>query len=157
IHRLDSGTSGLLLLAKNRGVLRAYSEVFESRRVGKIYLAVVHGLPKAPVWRCELPLAPDTRQKGQMRVDRSPGKTAQTRFRLLRSGKATAVVAAQPLTGRTHQIRVHLAAAGHPIVGDPLYVGCLHRPDRAHDSKPRGSPERLPALALRAVALTYPD
>src|SRR5262249_9989850 len=148
IHRLDSGTSGILLLAKNRGVLRAYSDLFESRRVKKIYLAAVHGVPKDTIWSCDLPLSPDARKEGHMTVDLKEGKPAQTHFQLVQSGSATALVAAQPVTGRTHQIRVHLATAGHPIVGDALYIGCLHRRGRpagggeggASNNQGRGGP-----------------
>jgi 23S rRNA-/tRNA-specific pseudouridylate synthase len=138
--------------------------------VQKIYLAVVHGLPRDPIWSCDLPLSPDARKEGQMTVNLQEGKPAQTHFHLVQSGSATALVAAQPVTGRTHQIRVHLAAAGYPIVGDALYSGCLRRRDRpaetkeqaASNSEGRGDPvqktrQRVPALALRAVVLSYPD
>lgn len=145
VHRLDADTSGVLLLAKSSGALQAYSELFELRRVEKIYLAVVQGVPSAPEWICHDKLAPDSRRQGRMKIDASgQSKEAETRFRLLQAARKYALIEARPLTGRTHQIRVHLAAAGHPVVGDTVY----------------GSDEkagRRPKLALRAVALSYRD
>jgi len=169
VHRLDAETSGITLFAKSPGALRAYSELFEERRVEKYYLAVVHGLPKQAEWICRLAVSPDPGMKGRMRVaakerpanaataeadarrnrDVKPGmewKDAETGFRVLRTAKHTALIEARPLTGRTHQIRIHLAAAGHPVVGDPLYGR-----DPVAVSKGRQR------LALRAVQLAYPD
>lgn len=145
VHRLDAEASGVLLLAKSPGALQAYSELFELRRVEKIYLAVVQGVPSAPEWVCHDKLAPDPRRKGRMKIDASgQSKEAETRFHLLQAARKYALVEARPLTGRTHQIRVHLAAAGHPVAGDTLYG-----PDQ------KGS--RRPKLALRAVSLAYRD
>jgi len=107
----------------------------------KTYLAVVPGKPERPEWICRLKLAPDSRQIGRMRVDAHHGKTAETHFRLLQSRKTISLVEAHPLTGRTHQIRVHLAESGNPVVGDELY-------GRANDGC---------ELGLRAVRLTYAD
>src|SRR5690242_14917542 len=144
IHRLDAETTGITLFAKSAGALRAYSELFESRRVEKHYLAVVHGLPKQSHWICNLALAPDPGMKGRMRTvaprrpsnarvsDSALPKDAETHFRVRQTAKGTALIEARPTTGRTHQIRVHLAAAGHPVMGDPLYG-----PDAAAASKGR--------------------
>ena len=154
VHRLDAETSGITLFAKSPGALRAYSEMFEERRVEKHYLAVVKGLPKQGKWMCELALAPDASQKGRMRTvtgrqraprDEEP-KGAETRFQVLRTSKETALIDAQPITGRTHQIRVHLAAAGLPVLGDPLYGGA---PAAASKGRQR--------LALRAWKLAFRD
>ena len=149
VHRLDAGTSGIVLFAKSPGALRAYSEMFESRLVEKLYLAAVLGVPKQARWTCHQPLMPDPHAKGRMIAagKNSPNfKDAETHFRVLQSLPATALVEARPVTGRTHQIRVHLAAAGHPVVGDPIYG-----PARPAASKGRQR------LALRAVKLAFRD
>jgi 23S rRNA pseudouridine1911/1915/1917 synthase len=121
VHRLDAETSGILLLAKSPGAVEAYGELFESRQMEKIYLAIVEGAPKQPEWDCRLKLAPDPRHRGRMRVDPRHGKTAETHFKLLETRGKTSLIEARPLTGRTHQIRVHLAETGVPIVGDEHY------------------------------------
>lgn len=153
IHRLDAETTGITLFAKSAGALRAFSELFENRRVEKTYLAVVHGLPKQSQWTCALPLMPDPGMKGRMKVQphgarntQLEEKDAETHFKVLQTGGSNALIEARPTTGRTHQIRVHLAAAGHPVLGDPLYG-----PDAAAASKGRQR------LALRAVKLEYRD
>src|SRR5262249_25463890 len=149
VHRLDADTSGVTLFAKSPGALRAYSELFEARRVDKYYLAVVSGVPKEARWVCRLPLAPDPKKKGRMKVIRNePGKykDAETRFTVLQSLRNKTLLEAQPLTGRTHQIRVHLADAGHPVLEDPIYG----------TGKPPG-PRSKPKLALRAGILSFRD
>jgi len=143
VHRLDAETSGVLLLAKSQGALRAYSDLFETRRMEKTYLAVVRGTPKETEWICRLRLAPDPGDIGRMLVDARQGKEAETHFRLLQTGRETSLVEASPFTGRTHQIRVHLAESGHPVAGDLLYGP---RPMR------KGT-----RLGLRAVRLAYAD
>jgi RluA family pseudouridine synthase len=139
VHRLDAETSGVLLLAKSAGALTALSRLFETRLVRKTYLAVVNGIPKEAAWECRLKIDEEPGAKGQMRVDERHGKEAQTAFRVLESREGQALIEAKPVTGRTHQIRVHLAAAGHPVLGDQIYGG------------PRGD------FALRAVELSYTD
>lgn len=123
VHRLDSETTGILLLAKSPGALETFSSLFESRRMEKTYLAVVEGAPRQPEWTCQLALAPVPGEPGRMQPDRA-GKPAETQFRVLQTlpGSAPrALIEARPYTGRTHQIRVHLAEGGLPILGDPLY------------------------------------
>jgi RluA family pseudouridine synthase len=139
IHRLDAETSGVLLLAKSAGAVRALSELFESRLMRKKYLAVVHGIPAQPSWVCQLRISQEPGVRGQMTVDARLGKDAETAFRVLQQGQGNALIEATPLTGRTHQIRVHLAAGGHPVLGDTLYGGTGRE------------------LALRAVELSYTD
>jgi len=146
IHRLDADTSGLLLLAKSPGALRALSALFETRRVEKLYLAVVRGIPIKTDWTCNLKLAPEPSVVGRMKVNEHAGKDAETHFEVLRVGQESALVAARPTTGRTHQIRVHLAAAGHPVLGDPLYAPKNTMQSSGH-----------PDLALRAVRLSFQD
>jgi 23S rRNA pseudouridine1911/1915/1917 synthase len=121
VHRLDADTSGVLLFARSPGAIQMLSDMFESRRMEKTYLAVVEGEPKQTEWICDLKLAPEPGQSGRMRVDARGGKDAETRFKVLARQGGLALVEATPLTGRTHQIRVHLAGAGLPIVGDELY------------------------------------
>jgi RluA family pseudouridine synthase len=142
-HRLDADTTGILLFAKSMGGLDAYGNLFESRRMGKTYLAVVHGAPKQKEWTCRLKLAQDPDKIGRMKADSRRGKEAETRFRVLQIREGLALIEAHPLTGRTHQIRVHLAESGAPVVGDELYGEAP-----AKDMKP---------LGLRAVRLAYAD
>jgi RluA family pseudouridine synthase len=158
IHRLDAETTGITLFARSQGALRAYSELFEEHRVDKRYLAVVHGIPRQSNWTCLFPLMPDPAMKGRMKVLRGGGaevrrlsegaeaKDAETHFQVLDTSKGRALIEARPVTGRTHQIRVHLAAAGHAVMGDPLYGA-----DEAAASKGRQR------LALRAFKLAYKD
>jgi RluA family pseudouridine synthase len=143
VHRLDAETSGVMLLAKSPGALAAYNALFEGRQMEKVYLAVVLGLPNLKEWTSRLKLSPDPKRIGAMRADPVAGKAAETRFRVLEPGRTTALVQAQPLTGRTHQIRVHLAESGYPVVGDELYG-------------PKAGRQRS-ALGLRAVGLAYFD
>lgn len=142
IHRLDADTSGILLFAKSEGAMQAMSDMFESRRMEKTYLAVVEGKPRQTEWTCELPIGPDPAKFGRMRVDPSPdGKDAQTHFKVLVSNERFTLIEAAPLTGRTHQIRLHLAESGSPIMCDELY----------------GRVEKGFRLGLRAVRLAYKD
>jgi len=142
VHRLDAETTGILLLGKSPGAVRALGAVFETRQMKKRYLAVVEGVPARQTWSCELKLQPDLKIRGRMRGCQRSGKEAFTEFQVLREKAGCALVEARPLTGRTHQIRVHLAAAGCPVINDELY------------GKRGGKGARL---GLRAVALAYRD
>jgi 23S rRNA pseudouridine1911/1915/1917 synthase len=144
VHRLDAETTGILLLAKSQGAVESYGELFEGRNIEKVYLAVVQGLPKREQWTCSLKIAPDPKSRGKMKIDHRNGKEAETRFSVLQKHEATALVEACPLTGRTHQIRLHLADSGCPVVGDELY-------GRPSAQRPQ------PALGLRAIRLVYHD
>jgi RluA family pseudouridine synthase len=141
VHRLDGDTSGILLFARSPGALETYSRLFEGRRMEKTYLAVVEGSPREMEWTCQLKLAPDPRRIGRMKVDAREGKDAETHFRVLQRKGKQSLVEARPVTGRTHQIRVHLSEAGLPIVSDELY----------------GREEERVKLGLRAVRLAYAD
>ena len=174
VHRLDADTTGILLLAKSQGALTSYGELFESRQMEKTYLAVVAGVPKQSEWTCRLKIGPDASRRGRMKVDVRHGKEAETHFRVLQVLDKAALVEAQPLTGRTHQIRVHLAESGHAVVGDDLYgasrrgedtapylsrAGEARSPHRAakRSNASDGDSTEAPHLGLRAVALSYVD
>jgi len=141
VHRLDADTSGVLLFAKSPGAVEKFFDLFESRQMEKTYLAVTVGEPEENEWTCQLKLAPDKKRFRKMKVDGRFGKESETRFKLLETRGRFSLIEAKPITGRTHQIRVHLAEAGLPIVGDELY------------GKSKGN---LP-LGLRAVRLGYLD
>ena len=141
VHRLDADTSGVLLLAKSPGGVETFSELFEDRKMEKTYWAVVTGVPKQNEWTCQLKIGPDPRQFGRMRVDAKEGKASETHFKVLETRGNFSLVEARPITGRTHQIRVHLLESGSPIVGDELY----------------GRREGRWPLGLRAMTLAYPD
>lgn len=123
VHRLDQPTSGILLFARGAGMQRAFSYEFMQRRVHKRYVAVVEGLlPLDGQWHeIDLPLIADWPNRPKQKVDHEIGKPALTRWRAVtHEGDRTRVELA-PITGRSHQLRVHLMSIGHPIAGDALY------------------------------------
>ncbi|HKS35543.1 MAG TPA: RluA family pseudouridine synthase [Verrucomicrobiae bacterium] len=122
-HRLDFETSGVILLAKNKSALIALANQFGAEKPEKIYAALIHGSPNEPSFEITARLGPHPVQTGLMRVDQKQGKKAATRFETLERFSGFTLVQCRPLTGRTHQIRVHLRHAGFPIVGDALYGG----------------------------------
>lgn len=122
VHRLDVGTSGLVVLARDAATHRFLVAAFAARQVDKTYAAVVWGrpLPRSGLW--SWPLGPDRRDRRRMRVDPA-GRPAVTAYEVAGGPRFASLVVLRPATGRTHQLRVHLAHAGHPIVGDDLYGG----------------------------------
>jgi tRNA pseudouridine32 synthase/23S rRNA pseudouridine746 synthase len=124
VHRLDQATSGLLLFGRGPIVQRALSRAFAERRVAKRYIAVVAGLPVHDNGSIDLPLAADWPNRPRQQVDLLRGKPSLTRWRVLaRDAVAgTTRMSLEPVTGRSHQLRVHLLAIGHPILGDALYA-----------------------------------
>jgi 23S rRNA pseudouridine955/2504/2580 synthase len=126
VHRLDKDTSGVLLIARTPGSAAFFSKRFSGRTARKIYWALITGVPDIRDGLIELPLAKQPGTGGEkMMVDETEhGQSARTRYRVIgRAGNAASWVELQPLTGRTHQLRVHMAAIGHPIVGDGKYGG----------------------------------
>ena len=124
VHRLDMATSGLMVFARGKAAQRALSRQFEQRSVEKRYQAIVAGhLPPSPGWTTiDLPLACDWPRRPRQQVDPVHGRPSLTRWRLIAHEGDTSRVALEPVTGRSHQLRVHLQAIGHPIVGDHLYA-----------------------------------
>jgi len=122
VHRLDRDTSGLILVAKNEQIRRALQRQFKARQVRKVYVALLDGRLEAARGRIEAPLGRDPRHRQRMAVVPG-GREAVTEYRLLASfaGGDYSLVEAEPKTGRTHQIRVHFASIGHPVVGDTVY------------------------------------
>ena len=141
VHRLDADTSGVLLFAKSPGVVESLGEMFETRRMEKMYLAVTAAEPRKMEWTCRLALAPDPLRIGRMTVDERQGKPSETHFRVIEKIPGLTLIECKPVTGRTHQIRVHLAESGCPIVSDELY------------GRQTGKLE----FGLRAVRLAYTD
>lgn len=130
VHRLDRETSGLLLIAKHPAAKRYLQELFEKRNIHKVYLALVVGHPNPPSAKIDLPLDRSLLQRVRRGV-RPGGRPAVTVYRTLQDFPGFALVEAEPRTGRTHQIRAHLAAIGHPVAGDRLY-GAPAGPCRLH-------------------------
>lgn len=145
VHRLDMATSGLIAMARGQAMERALSIAFQQRQVEKRYLAVVAGLVGPDTGEIDLPLITDWPNRPRQKVDTTMGKPSLTRFRVLdrHPSTATSRVELTPITGRSHQLRVHLMAIGHPILGDELYA-----PDAVRQASPR--------LLLHAAMLALP-
>jgi 23S rRNA pseudouridine1911/1915/1917 synthase len=122
-HRLDFETSGVMLLAKSKPVLAALADLFGSEKPVKTYVALSHGTPLKSSFSVNAKLAPHPAQPGIIRVDEKHGKNAKTLFEVRERFDRCTLLQCRPLTGRTHQIRVHLKKAGFPIVGDVTYGG----------------------------------
>jgi len=127
VHRLDQATSGLVLMARHIDAQRSLSHAFAERQVHKRYQAVVWGLLTAQegAWNeINLPIAADWERRPLRVIDPALGKPSLTRWRLLghHPANGTSRIELEPVTGRTHQLRVHMAAVGHPILGDALYA-----------------------------------
>lgn len=134
VHRLDQATSGLLMLARSPIMQKNLSQAFEKRQIHKRYEAVVQGVPVGQPgpddWsQINLPIRIDWQNRPRSIVDHVRGKPSLTRWQSLGPGPwpDTTRLALEPVTGRTHQLRLHLMALGHPIVGDPLYAAEPHR------------------------------
>lgn len=126
-HRLDRDTSGCLILGRHRKALSRLGRLFTAGTVGKTYWAVVEGVPKEPEGRIEVALRKITDKSGWRMVIDPDGQAAATNYRVMGSDGKLSWLELKPETGRTHQIRVHCAALGHPILGEPMYG--THKPD----------------------------
>nr|WP_310148850.1 RluA family pseudouridine synthase [Luteimonas sp. 3794] len=147
VHRLDQPTSGVIVLARGARMQRALGDAFAERRVDKRYVAIVDGWPDTDDGVIDLPLQADWPNRPRQQVDPASGKSALTRWQALSrtqtaDGAPCARLALIPETGRTHQLRVHLQAIGHPILGDALYA-------------PSEVQARAPRLLLHAELLTF--
>jgi 23S rRNA pseudouridine1911/1915/1917 synthase len=156
VHRLDRGTSGLLVVAKDDATHLALSRQFAGRSVEKEYLALVLGVPAAREGVVEAPIGRDPVHRKKMSVRAPRGKSARTRYRVVEAFDGAALVRVRIETGRTHQIRVHLASLGHPVAGDALYGGT-----RRPSSKSAAAREALgsllrPALHAARLVFTHP-
>jgi 23S rRNA pseudouridine1911/1915/1917 synthase len=156
VHRLDKDTSGVMVVAKTQLASDRLTLAFATRDLDRAYLAVVWGLMAPPSGEIEAAIGRDKRDRKRMAVVTGGGKHALTRYRTQRAwGGAVSLLECRLATGRTHQIRVHLASRGHPVVGDPLY---LRRIPGA--SRPLASPFReqvldFPRQALHAASLGF--
>jgi len=122
-HRLDFETSGVILLAKTKPVLVQLADLFGSNKPKKTYVALLPGTPPNPKWEVDAPIAPFPGRPGHMRVDPRNGKQSRTLFEVREQFRGFALVSCRPITGRTHQIRIHLKHWGLPICGDRIYGG----------------------------------
>ena len=155
VHRLDAGTSGVVLLAKTPEAHRALSLAFQERRAKKTYRALVWGRPAPAAGTIELPLARDPKDGRKMRVS-AEGKPSSTRYTTLRRLSSLTDLQLHPETGRTHQIRVHLSAVGHPIAGDDFYGGA-RRWRGVRDPRLREALRRIARPLLHAWRIEIPE
>ena len=143
VHRLDMATSGLLVLARGAEAQRTLSAAFASRTVHKRYIGLVTGEPAQDAGEIDLPIGAHWPERPRRRIDAVCGKPSLTRWRVLQRDRGRTRLELEPITGRTHQLRVHLAAIGHPLLGDTLYA-----PEPVQAAAPR--------LMLHAVQLCLP-
>lgn len=144
VHRLDKITSGVMIFARDAESHRALSIQFENHEVEKIYHAILEGTPKWDEKTAKYPLRVNVGHKHRTAVDDRNGKPSETRFRVLKRYPAASLVEALPLTGRTHQVRAHARALGHPLVGDVLYGAQI------------AAPIARPALHALSLTFTHP-
>ncbi len=156
VHRLDKDTSGVMVVAKTEAALAALSGAFAARDLDRAYLALCWGLPTPPAGEIEGPIGRDPRERKRMALVARGGKPALTRYRIRRAwGASASLLECRLATGRTHQIRVHLAHRGHPLVGDPLYLRRIPAAARTLPEPARGTLLDFPRQALHASELGF--
>jgi 23S rRNA pseudouridine1911/1915/1917 synthase len=158
VHRLDKDTSGVLLVAKDPVTLERLSLAFKERRVHKTYMAVVHGRPRALSGTIELPIGRHPVDRKKMAVRLHDGRPAVSRYEVVQTTGAISLLRLFPETGRTHQLRVHLTALGHPILGDQVYGGYGGHPRNSLEKSLAPFVPAFPRQALHAkiVELMHP-
>ena len=142
VHRIDKDTSGLLVVAKNDLAHQGLAEQIKEHSMTRRYLAIVHGVMKEPSGTVDAPIGRDSAERKRMAVTFQNSKTAVTHYKVISRGLGFTLLEAQLETGRTHQIRVHMAYLQHPVLGDPLYAG-------------RRSSMNLPGQMLHATHLGF--
>ena len=156
VHRLDKDTSGVMVAAKTERAHRTLSEAFASRDLDRAYLALAWGLPAPLEGQVDAAIGRHPGDRKRMAVVQRGGKPATTRYRVQRAwGTAAALVECRLLTGRTHQIRVHLAHIGHPLVGDPVYLRRTPAGARLLPAPARDALLAFPRQALHAATLGF--
>jgi 23S rRNA pseudouridine1911/1915/1917 synthase len=156
VHRLDKDTSGVMVVAKTELALAALSAAFAARDLDRAYLALVWGLPNPAHGEIVGAIGRDPRERKRMALVARGGKAALTHYRTLRHREgAVALIECRLATGRTHQIRVHLAARGHPVVGDPVYLRRIPAAARALAPAARAALLDFPRQALHATRLGF--
>jgi len=156
VHRLDKDTSGLLVAAKSDAAHRALTEAFAKHDIDRVYRALVWGVPHPRSGTIEGAIGRHPVDRKRMAVRRSGGKPALTTYRAIRSfGTAAALVECRLATGRTHQIRVHLASIGHPVIGDPIYGTASRARRQKMSPKTRETVTEFGRQALHAARLGF--
>ena len=156
VHRLDKDTSGVMVVAKTESALATLSAAFAARDLDRAYLALCWGLPQPANGDIDGAIGRDPRDRKRMAIVRGGGKQALTHYRLLRAWHGSvALLECRLSTGRTHQIRVHLSARGHPIVGDPVYLRRIPAAARAVPEPARAGLLDFPRQALHATRLGF--
>jgi 23S rRNA pseudouridine1911/1915/1917 synthase len=156
VHRLDRGTSGLLLVAKDDATHRALARQFAGRSVEKEYLAVVLGVPRARAGSIATPIGRDPVHRKRMSVRAPRGREARSDYALVEALDGAALLRVRIHTGRTHQIRVHLASIGHPVAGDAAYGGARTPPSRNAATREALAAFPRPALHAARLSFTHP-
>ncbi|WP_028867757.1 RluA family pseudouridine synthase [Psychromonas arctica] len=147
VHRLDMATSGIIILALKKSAQSHMGRQFQQKVIDKTYFANVEGIIEKESGLIDLPLRCDWENRPRQIVDFEQGKNSQTEWQVVKRGDQTTLVKLTPLTGRTHQLRVHMQQLGHPIIGDEFY---------ASEWGKRLSPQRL-ALHAASITLTHPS
>jgi len=156
VHRLDRGTSGLLVVAKDDETHRSLVRQFASRTVEKEYLALVLGQPARATGEVDAPIGRDPVHRQKMSVRAPRGREARTSWRIEERFDGAALLRVRIHTGRTHQIRVHLASIGHPVAGDPVYGGTRTPSSRRAEARAALQSLERPALHAARLAFTHP-